>query len=401
MYSGEQGGNFQVRVLRSLAELEKLRTFWSTVQWCPESDLDFVNFIIKSRPEILYPYVLVVSRKNQPVALVAGRLEKAHFDIKVGYKVLWRIPVRRLTIFYGGLMGQTDGEVVEVVVRRLLLSLREEKADLLLWSGVQAGTDLRRLLMRIPGTLCRDYLARPVPHWRMSLPGSLEELLDQRMSKKHRYWARRLFRQLEKDFPQKVRLAVFSKPGEMERLFGDVLQVARKTYQWGLGVGFRDDAEHRDRLKLEASKGWHRGYILCINDQPAAFWICIVYQGVVYSAFTGYDPQFRKYEIGTILFLRMIEALGREQIKLLDFGPGTALYKERFGDASIHEATVCTFASSARGLFLNTLRIVTEGPLQTGRACLRRLGVEQRVKKAWRRLATPGRAVADPADFHA
>jgi hypothetical protein len=391
-------GKFQVRILRTLVELEELRGFWSTLACDPESDLDFINFIINSRPEIMYPYVLVVSQDSQPVALVAGRIERAHFEVKAGYKVLWRIPIRRLTIFYGGFMGQTSPEITEVVVRQLLQSLREEKADLLLWSGVQTGTDLHRLLTRIPSRLCRDHLAQPVPRWRMTLPSSLDELLEQRMNKKHRYWAKRLFRQLEKDFPDPVRLACFSKAGETDRFFNDVIQVARKTYQWGLGVGFLDDVEHKERLRLEAANGWHRGYVLYLNGQPAAFWICIVHQGTVYSAFTGYDPQYRKYELGTVLFLRMIGELTREHLKLLDFGPGTALYKERFGDSQFAEATFRTFAGTGRGICFNALRMATELPVQTVRELLRRFGIEQKVKKAWRRLATPRRPLAEAAE---
>lgn len=394
----QQDGKIQVRVLKTFAEMEELRDFWSAAQWFPESDLEFVKFIIKSRPEILHPYVLVLSRENQPVALLVGRLESGQFQVKVGYKVIWRTKVRRLAIFYGGFIGQSDPEITDLAVRRLLQSVREEKADMLAWSGVQTGTYLHRLLTRAPNPLCRDYLGRAVQHWRMKVPASLDEFLGKRMSKKHRYWAKRLFRQLEEDFPQSVQFRTFSSPGEMDELFRDVTEVARKTYQWGLGVGFRDDAEHKERLQLEAVNGWHRGYVLYLKGAPVAFWICIVYQGIAYSAFTGYDPHYRKHELGTIVFLRMIGELAREQVQLLDFGPGTALYKERFGDSSFEEMAFCTFAPTGRGIFLNGLRTITEGPLQATRVLLRRFGLEQRVKKVWRRFATPPKVEAGASE---
>ena len=60
------------------------------------------------------------------------------------------------------------------------------------------------------------------------------------------------------------------------------------------------------RLALEAANGWMRAYVIYVKDEPAAFWICTVYRDTVYSDYTGYDPQYKKYEIGTALFLRMV-----------------------------------------------------------------------------------------------
>ena len=117
----------------------------------------------------------------------------------------------------------------------------------------------------------------------------------------------------------------------------------------------------------------------------------------MYSDFTGYDPQYRKYEIGTVIFLKMIGELCKTGVKQLDFGPGTALYKERFGDSSFEEAAICVFASNLRGILLNALRTITTGPVDVARRCLNRLGLEQKLKKAWRRSITPTQAREDAA----
>ena len=50
------------------------------------------------------------------------------------------------------------------------------------------------------------------------------------------------------------------------------------------------------------------------------------------------------------------------------------------------------FAKSFRGIALNALRMATEGPLVLVRSLLSRLGLEQKLKKAWRARATPSRA---------
>lgn len=371
-----------------------MREAWSSVQCFPESDIDFVSFLIKSRPEIIRPHVIVVQEHGKPVTLLAARLEDAYLDIKAGYKALCHIKVRRIVVFYGGLMGRTTSELIEIVVRRLMKSLREERADLLLWPGVSPGTDLRRLLNHVPNPFCRDRVARTVQHWTMNLPASLEELLQKRLNKKQRYYAKRAMQMAEKEFPGQVRYASYSSPEHVEELFENSVKIAKLTYQWGLGVGFRGSQENKDRLVLEARKGWFRGYVMFVKGEPVAFWICTVYNGIVYLDYTGYDPGFRNYEVGTALFLRLIGELSRDNFKLLDFGPGSAFYKEQYGDSSFEEATVCTFSPSVRGMALGAFYSLAQGPMELGRALLKRSGWEQKIKKVWRRSITP--AAAEP-----
>lgn len=381
----------ELKVITTCKEVENIRDAWSSMQWFPEADIDFVSLIIAVRPEVIRPYVIAVCKDGKPLSLLVGRVEQAHLDIRVGYKTLWRPTVRRLAIFCGGFMGQTGPEMSELIVRRLLQSLREEKADLLAWNGVDWNTDLRMLLGHIPGFLCRDYLMRPLKHWRMSLPGSLEELLEKRMNKKHRYWAKRTMRMLENDFPGAVRYVSYSALAEVERLFEDVLRVARKTYQWGLGVGFQGSEENKKRLELEARNGWFRGYVLYLNEEPLAFWICTIYGNTIYLDYTGYDPAYAKYEVGTALLLRVIENMCGSKVKQLDFGPGAAFYKERLADSTFEETTVLVFSSSVRGVLLNVLRTITQGAVELMRNLVSRWGLEQKVKRLWRSYATPAR----------
>jgi len=389
--------SLQVKVLTTLEEIQAMRNVWTAMQWHPNADLDFYTLIVSVRSEVLKPYVLVVSRGDEPVAVLAGRVEEGRLEIKMGYKVLWQPRVRRITLLYGGCMGQTGEDVNRAVVKRLLQSLREQKADLLSWGGIRWKSPLQQMLSRAPAFLCRDYLARPSEHWTMDLPTSLDEFLERKMNKKHRYWAKRAMRVLEKDFPGAVRYRCVTTPEDVETLFSHTVQVARKTYQWGLGVGFQDNEENRKRLRLAAQKGWLRGYLLYLKEEPVAFWICTVYGDTVHLDFTGFDPELRKYEIGTALFLRMLGELGAQNVRHLDFGLGTAFYKERFGDGKFEETTMCVFGSSARALGLSVLRLLTGGPSELARALLLRFRLEQKVKRIWRGLVTPAQEKKEPS----
>ncbi len=93
----------------------------------------------------------------------------------------------------------------------------------------------------------------------------------------------------------------------------------------------------------------------------------------------------------------MVGEACREKVKQLDFGPGSAFYKERFGDSEFEEATLCVFASSFRGVLLNSIRLLTEGPMQLIRGLLQSLGLEQKLKKVWRTYLTPAPAAKGAA----
>jgi hypothetical protein len=387
----------QVKVLRTLEEVEKMRPVWSVMQSNPESDIDFVSFIATIRPEIVRPYVVVVYKGSEPISLLVGRVENSHLEAKIGYTTLWRCRVRRLAIFYGGLMGETSPEVIKLVLQQLLRSLREEKADLLWWNGIPWNTELHQLVTRTPNPLCRDYLARPCEHWILNLPSSLEEFIEQQMGKRSRQWARKSLRKIEKDFQGEVSYGCYSAPHDVGKLLEDVITVAKKTYQWGLGLGFKDTEENRRRFRLEADKGWLRGYVLYLENEPVAFWVSSVYQDTVYLAFTGFDPNFREYEVGSVLFFWMVRDLCRQNMRRMDFGLGASFYKERFCDSKFLETTMSVFTLSFRGVSLNLVRLLTQGPSQLFQSLLVRSGLEQKIKKLWRVYRTPARESVEPS----
>jgi CelD/BcsL family acetyltransferase involved in cellulose biosynthesis len=152
-----------------------------------------------------------------------------------------------------------------------------------------------------------------------------------------------------------------------------------------LGAGFIKNSEQMQRLALGRRENWLRGMVLHINDKPCAFWIGSVYKQVFHSEATGYDPAYRKYELGTVVFLKLVEDLCAEKAEAIDFGLGDALYKRRFGDESWQEGSVRIFASSFKGTRLNLLRTVLEGSALATRRLAQRIGIEQRLKTLWRK----------------
>ena len=170
----------------------------------------------------------------------------------------------------------------------------------------------------------------------------------------------------------------------VKKICSGLEEVVKKTYHRKIGVGFVYNQEFLGRFALEAQKGWLRAYILYIDDIPEAFWLGYLCHGTFYLAFTGYNPAYRKYELGTIVFINLLEDLGRMGVSKVDFGSGTALYKERFGQHMWHEATVYIFAPTLRGIILNVSKSFFSFINNAAKKILDKTNLLQNVKTQWR-----------------
>jgi hypothetical protein len=166
-------------------------------------------------------------------------------------------------------------------------------------------------------------------------------------------------------------------------------EIAQKTYQRGLGAGFVYDDENLHRMSLSANRGWLRAYLLYINKRPCAFWAGTLYEDVFYLDFTGYDPQFRQYEPGTVLLVRMIEDLCQHGIRKVDFGYGEAFYKQRFCNESWREASVYIFSTEIRSILINIMRTLVVSASNLAEKTLKRVNYLNKLKKYWRIMLTP------------
>jgi hypothetical protein len=228
------------------------------------------------------------------------------------------------------------------------------------------------------------------------VPSSADDLyrgLSKKARKNLKWQAKRLLQ----DYSSNVNVRCFREPGELENMAHDVEEIAKRTYHRGLGVGFIDNVEMRQHLYLEAQKGWLRTYVMYVANEPRAFWMGDLYQGIFYSNFMGYDPAFSHYSPGMFLIVRAMEGFcshaDGDDVKEVDFGFGDAQYKQVLGNREWTEASVHIFAPSVKGLglcFLRTPPILVDKGIK---ALLARTQLLQRVKRIWRT-----RAIRQPED---
>jgi hypothetical protein len=401
----EPSDNMQVRIARDFAEVESLRDAWSKWPGHRDSEIDFYLMILRSYPEVLRPHVIALYRNGQPEAILIGRLEEKKLAFRVGYLTLFRPKARCLVFVYDGLRGNASPENAEILVREVMNCLRRDEADLALLEFVPIGSVLYQHSRTLPGFLSRDTSPSQSGHESLKLPSSIDELYK-RMSSKRRSEIRRKAKKLVAQAATGINIVCYRHPEELDRIFQDVEEIAKKTYLRGLGTGFEDNPLVRARLELCARKGWLRAHLLYIGDRPCAYWIGMLCGETFYGEYVGYDPEYRLLSPGMFVMLNVIETFcngtSGDTVREVDFGFGNAEYKSALCNFSSVEASVFVFAPTLRGLRLNLTRTATRMADQVARKTVARANWLQKIKKTWRdrfaKRAENGPPEAEPPD---
>jgi CelD/BcsL family acetyltransferase involved in cellulose biosynthesis len=163
-------------------------------------------------------------------------------------------------------------------------------------------------------------------------------------------------------------------------------EVARKTYQEKLlDAGIPESEWFVREMEALASQDQVRAYILFDRQRPVSYLYCPVDDGTLIYAYLGYDPDYMKLSVGTVLqWLAVEQMFGEGRFRYFDFTEGESDHKRLF---ATHE-TLCVNV-----LFLkNTLRnrILANSHWWTGRFSgwlgntLDKFGVKAKVKKLLR-----------------
>ena len=374
-----------VKVLRTLPELEAIRLEWESWPGNRDSQIDTYLMCLRTIPGTVRPHVVLLERGGKPDAILVGRIDVGHISCHLGYMRL-NLPAKILTFVYGALRGNPSNENCELIVSSVLQSLSDGEADAAYMNFLREESDLYRLATQRPGMLCRDYVRISQPHFATQLSTSVEEFYK-RLSSNARWQAKSKQKKLVKDFAGDVKIRCFREADELNTMIQDIEQVARKSYQRGLGVGFHDTPAVRSQFQLKAERGWLRGYVLYVMGKPSAFWVGDVNEGTFGSDYLAYDAELGKYSPGMFLIYKVIEEFcggNVEGVTALDFATGHAQYKQLLSNQGWSESCAYIFAPSLTGTGINVVRSLVEG---TGRAIqkvLARTNLLQKIKKGWR-----------------
>ena len=322
--------------------------------------------------------------------MIVGRIEDVKLTSRIGYQKVYEPTVRALTVFNGSILGEVGENEANLLLDELLATLARGEADVVHMPHMVAEGPLFHAARSRPHFLARQHGVRLQRSWHLLLPDSMEEFLGSlspHARKKMRYQSRRL----EREYGETLKLEIFRDRDQLDRLFDDAEQVATKTYQWQLGVAFRDTPLQRGLTELAMDRGWFRAYVLYLEGRPVAYWHGSGYRGVFHVGIPAYDPALANLSVGTYVLMQLIADLcADDSVTELDYGFGDADYKRRFGEEQWLQGNVLIFAPSFRAARINLVITTLSGIDTLARRILGRQDVAGRLKRAWRRRLSSG-----------
>jgi Acetyltransferase (GNAT) domain len=385
--------NLTLRVVRTIPELEEVSHIWRL--WCedPNADLDLYLASARCRSDFVRPHVMLVYRGGRPDCMLLGRLEHTKLNLKVGYKTMFQCHARRLFVVQGGFLGNQSEENSRFLVREILLCLGRREADIVEVTRVRLDSELRRAAREDAPFFCRGYLSAVHEHRSMKLPGSFKEFM-QGISRKNRHEIRRHERKITEDFAGKLSIHCYRREAELEELAQEVDKISKKSYQRALGVGFKNEPETIEALRLAAQRGGLRGCVLYLAEEPCAFFVGNQYKSTFHGNFMGFDPKFGRYSPGLMVLMHSIEECfdPDHQATRLDLGWGDRQYKRAVCNTSWQDGPLFLYAPSLTGLRLNLLVSGTTLVDRLARSMVSKSSFLQRFKKTWQERKLKSRA---------
>ena len=370
---------YEIKLLESWEDITEVKNFWQSVKYLPNTDYDLFNIIADSRSNIIRPHLIVLYKNDQPVTLLIGRIEKRNLSFRIGYLKLFNMPVDMLQLLHGGFIGETSDKAAQKCISAIIDHLKEKKAGLACFTKLKLDSPLFKYAQSIPYFPCRDHNLKPQLHWKINLPDSYQQFLQPKKR------LRKRMREFNNKFRDRIRYQTFFNQSDVLEFCQKAESIAKKTYQRGLGVGFIHNTEWEERLYNEATKGGFRGYVMFIDGLPVAFELATLHKNVCHCNCSAYDPAFRKFSIGHILFTMLLkDIIENTTATTVDYGIGDADYKKRFGNESWEESDICIYPMTFKGIRLNLYRYLTTLISKTLTGIAEKIGLKNIVKKKWR-----------------
>jgi SAM-dependent methyltransferase len=182
--------------------------------------------------------------------------------------------------------------------------------------------------------------------------GSFADYLK-RFSSNTRNRLKRQLRHLVQHANGTVDVLSYTSPEEISQFCEHAIAVSRVSYQSKIGWGFPETEGYKAYLIAEAAKGQVRGYILMASGKPISYAICRTEFDIITYLLIGYDPEYKQFSPGTILLLRIVEALFSEhRFRLFDLGGHAADYKAFHATGSVDYLRVILMPLTAKHLAL-------------------------------------------------
>jgi hypothetical protein len=203
------------------------------------------------------------------------------------------------------------------------------------------------VLSHSAGYIC--YVPLQYQHCYIDLSMTFEEY-QRKFSSKTRSTIKRKIAKYSEHCGGTVSWKSYRRPEELREFHSLARAVSRLTYQERLlDAGIPDSEEFVSRSESLAAMDQVRAYILFDRERPVSYLYCPAQNGILIYAYLGYDPEYMRLSVGTILqWLALEELFNEGRFRYFDFTEGQSEHKRLFATHQRECANVFLLKPSAR-----------------------------------------------------
>jgi CelD/BcsL family acetyltransferase involved in cellulose biosynthesis len=269
--------------------------------------------------------ILCATEGDRVVAIAPFRKTRRSIIGRLGYNVIE--PLAKGNTDYSGIIKD---EQEKQSLRHLLSYLLDQKDWHIFYFPDLPETSqtlefLKSVRESLPGFEIQQGWVCPY----VEIPQSREKLLAG-LNPNFRRGLRRQLRKLEKE-KGKVEVKYHYELGSLENAMEILFRLHQKRWKSKGEAGVFESQEFRDismqTAKLFDERNWLRMYFLTVNGKPVAANLSLEYGKKMYGHLSGFDPDYSRYGVGSLLQLKVLEDCIAKGISEYDFMQGAEAYK--------------------------------------------------------------------------
>ena len=236
---------------------------------------------------------------------------------------------------------------------------------------------------KIDGYFC--YVPLQYQHCYIDL-GVTFEGYQKQFSSKTRSTINRKIKKFAEHCGGSIQWKTYKSPDEMREFFRLARVVSRLTYQERLlDAGIPESEDFILQAESLAADQRVRAYILFDGERPVSYLYCPVHDGVLIYAYLGYDPEYIKWSVGTVLQWLAIEQLFNEaRFRYFDFTEGQSDHKRLFATHQQRCANVFLVKRTLPNALLIRCHRLMDGSSEWLGAKLNQFGLKAKIKRLLR-----------------
>lgn len=274
--------------------------------------------------------ILCVKDRNEVIAIAPLRQSRFNFVSWLGYDVIEPLGYRGLMPeggdYTGLLLGEKEKECLNLFLKYLE---KHNDWDFIYMYDVPETSAIPDLLRRTTNSNLKFEIIKGAICPYVPIPISVDSFYKE-LSRMFRKNLRRYMRKLKEECG-KVELKKYNEIGSVKETMNLFFELHQKRWKSKHMPGVFSTQTIRnfymDLAKKFASKGWLFLYFLTVNDEPVAAKYCFEYNQKMFSALSGFDPDYSKYSVGNLLTLKIIKKCIEKKLVEFDFMKGDEPYK--------------------------------------------------------------------------